>query len=345
MTAPEAGEAADISLPADLSIGRVVRGAVRDRLDEWGVPDDASYRAMIVATELASNALLHAAPPYLLRLSTDGRGVHISIHDSLVLTPSVRQYDALALTGRGLQLVADCSRSWGVRSREDGKEVWADVSFEDDDEPPSMMETSGFDSGESTDSDEPVGTTATTGAPGAPGPPGGPGATGTTGAGLFGPGSDSRVRFLGVPIDAYLALQEWNDGVVRECELIAALEPPPADMPPRLLELAIRLSGRFATEREGYRDVVAEARTEGITHVELDGSWPQPSAASVQAAGAFLAMMEELDGYCRTGILLTEPPDRVVVELRRWFVTEMRAQILLGEAPIPFDETDGPERV
>jgi hypothetical protein len=153
------------------------------------------------------------------------------------------------------------------------------------------------------------------------------------------------VRFLGVPIDAYLALQEWNDGVVRECELIAALEPPPADMPPRLLELAIRLSGRFATEREGYRDVVAEARTEGITHVELDGSWPQPSAASVQAAGAFLAMMEELDGYCRSGILLTEPPDRVVVELRRWFVTEMRAQILLGEAPIPFDETDGPERV
>jgi hypothetical protein len=273
---------------------------------------------MIVATELASNALLHAAPPYLLRLSTDGRGVHISIHDSLVLTPSLRQYDELALTGRGLQLVADCSRSWGVRGREDGKEVWADVAFEDDDEPPSVMETSGLDT------NEPVGTTAAT-APSA--------------------AADSVVRFLGVPIDAYLALQEWNDAVVRECELIAALEPAPADMPARLLELAVRLSGRFAAAREGYRDVVAEARAEGITSVDLDGSWPQPSEASVEAAGAFLDMMEELDGYCRTGILLTEPPDPAVVDLRRWFVTEMRAQVLRNEAPTPFGTTDSRKRV
>ncbi|MDQ1393474.1 MAG: hypothetical protein QOF30_2451 [Acidimicrobiaceae bacterium] len=153
------------------------------------------------------------------------------------------------------------------------------------------------------------------------------------------------VHFLGVPIDAYLALQEWNDAVVRECELIAALEPAPADMPARLLELAIRLSGRFAAAREGYREVVAEARAGGTTHVELEGRWPQPSEASVEAAVAFLAMMEELDDYCRIGVLLTEPPMPVVADLRRWFVTEMRAQVLLGDAPTPFRESGDRKQV
>jgi hypothetical protein len=57
------------------------------------------------------------------------------------------------------------------------------------------------------------------------------------------------VRFLGVPVDAYLKLQEWNDAIVRECELIAALQPTPPGLPPRLLELAVCLPERFAAGR------------------------------------------------------------------------------------------------
>jgi hypothetical protein len=286
-----------------LSIGQVVRGVIRQRAGLWGLSDDVAYRAMIVATELASNAVLHAAPPYVLRLSSHNQRVRIAIQDSLGLTPALRQYDALALTGRGLRLVADCSTSWGVRGREAGKEVWAEVPFLDDGAPPATMQSSGIAAPR-----EPVAETR-------------------------------MVRFCAVPVGVYLALQEWNDAVVRECELIAALEPVPTDLPARLLELAVRLSGRFASERENFREVTAQARADGASTVDLDERWPATGAAAVAAADAFLAMMEELDEFCRTDILLAEPPDPDVVRLRRWFVTEMRSQLLDEAAPLPFRET------
>ncbi len=146
-----------------------------------------------------------------------------------------------------------------------------------------------------------------------------------------------RVRFLEVPVDTYLALQEWNDAVVRECELIAALDSPP-DLPARLLELAVRLSDHFARQSESYRDVVAHAHAEGASLVELEERWPEPVDAAVAAADAYLTMMEELDGFCLTDLLLAEPAAPDVVRLRRWFVTEMRAQLVDHQHPTPFDQ-------
>lgn len=147
--------------------------------------------------------------------------------------------------------------------------------------------------------------------------------------------SGIRVRFLEVPVDTYLALQEWNDAVVRECELIAALDSPP-DLPARLLELAVDLSDHFARQSESYRDVVAHARAEGTPIVELEQAPPHPVEAGVAAADAFLAMMEELDAFCHTDLLLTEPAAPDVARLRRWFVTELRAQSLDRQPPTPF---------
>ncbi len=311
MTTQEIGDTTDIPLPADLSIGRVVRRAIADRGAEWDLPDDLTHAAMIVATELASNALRHAAPPYVLRLSAIGQRVRIVVGDSVALPPTVRHYGDLALTGRGLRLVADCSSEWGVEGGESGKEVWAEVTARPGG-PTATMQTG--ETGRAEDAGAP--------APGAP-----------------------MVRFLGVPVATYLALQEWNDAVVRECQLIAALEAAPEHLPPRLLELAVVLSERFASEREGFRDVLARAREDGATTVDLEESWPSPSEPAVAAANAFLAMMEELDDFSRTDLLLSHAPDPGVVRLRGWFVTEMQAQLLEHADPTPYRETDDPSDV
>ncbi len=156
------------------------------------------------------------------------------------------------------------------------------------------------------------------------------------------PTSDVRtVQFLGVPIATYLALQEWNDALVRECGQIAALGPGHSHLPPRLVDLAGLLSERFAEESEAYRDTVAAARSRGSDVVDLVGTWHQPTGASIEAAEAFLAMMEELDGFCQTDVLLTEAPPLDVVRLRRWFVVEMRDQLRHGATPHRFPaETD-----
>ncbi|MDQ1429360.1 MAG: hypothetical protein QOK39_2836 [Acidimicrobiaceae bacterium] len=143
------------------------------------------------------------------------------------------------------------------------------------------------------------------------------------------------VQFLGVPIATYLALQEWNDALVRECGQIAALGPGHSGLPPRLVDLAGLLSERFAEESEAYRDTVAAAQSKGSEVVDLIGTWHQPTA-SIEAAEAYLAMMEELDGFCRTDVLLTEAPPLDVIVLRRWFVVEMRDQLRHGAMPHRF---------
>jgi hypothetical protein len=146
----------------------------------------------------------------------------------------------------------------------------------------------------------------------------------------------ATVKFLGVPIATYLALQEWNDALVRECGLIAALGPGHSDLPTRLVDLAGLLSERFAAESEGFRDAVAAAESRGSEVVDLVGTWRQPTAGSIRAAEAFLEMMEELDGFCQTDVLLTEAPPPDVIGLRRWFVVEMRAQLRDGATPHPY---------
>lgn len=247
---------------------------------------------------------MHAAPPYLLRLSADSSCLRVAVCDSLALTPRLRRYDDLAATGRGLQLVAHCSTSWGVTPNTTGKEVWAAVPYvEHEQVPPTMLTAPGTDVGPADGADAPA---------------------------------RAVVRFLAVPVDAYLALQTWNDAVNRECGLIAALGPVRSDLPSRLVDLAIWLSGRFASDREGYREIVADARARGLDVIDLFGRWPEPVSPAVAAAEAFLAMVTELDGFCRTGVLLTEAPEPEVVRLRRWFVTETRSQLLEGGDPTPY---------
>jgi hypothetical protein len=148
--------------------------------------------------------------------------------------------------------------------------------------------------------------------------------------------SPATVQFLGVPVATYLALQEWNDALVRECGLIAALGPGHSNLPSRLVDLAGLLSERFAAESEGFRDTVSAAETRGSEVVDLVGTWRPPTAGSIKAAEDFLAMMEELDGFCQTDDLLTEAPPADVIGLRRWFVVEMVAQLRDGATPHRF---------
>lgn len=58
-------------------------------------------------------------------------------------------------------------------------------------------------------------------------------------------------------------------------------------------------------------------------------------ADAVPVARAYVALLDEMDGYCREGLLLTVPPDPRVTELRHWFVEQAAAQLLYGRAAVP----------
>lgn len=120
------------ALPQTPEAVAAVRRGVRQVLKEWGLMDIAED-ALLVTSELVTNALLHALPPATLRLSrfrSDGRQtLRVDVTD---LGPvggprgSATEADADE-HGRGLGIVAALSARHGVRVDSDGITRWADL--------------------------------------------------------------------------------------------------------------------------------------------------------------------------------------------------------------------------
>lgn len=80
----------------------------------------------LCVSELVTNALDHAAPPFELRLACDPRRVRIEVSDATTARPVPRVVEPSSLRGRGLQFVNDTAASWGVDAHPGGKTVWAE---------------------------------------------------------------------------------------------------------------------------------------------------------------------------------------------------------------------------
>ncbi|WKX11540.1 ATP-binding protein [Streptomyces sp. NL15-2K] len=101
-------------------------------LKYWGMADwERADDVALCVSELATNALLHGAPPgrgFLLRVRYDGDVVRVEVHDSGRGEPRVA--DEADEGGRGLLLVAALADKWGVGERKPGKVVWAECAME-----------------------------------------------------------------------------------------------------------------------------------------------------------------------------------------------------------------------
>ncbi|MCP3800673.1 ATP-binding protein [Allokutzneria sp. A3M-2-11 16] len=93
-----------------------------------GVSEECVHGAQLLATELATNAFEHGRPPRRLSFRRDDRArlVHLEVRDSdPVGTPTPGRSRLGAHRGRGLTLIAEFARDWGIRRQPNGKAVWA----------------------------------------------------------------------------------------------------------------------------------------------------------------------------------------------------------------------------
>ena len=106
------------------------RGFVAAHLDAWGLSQLADS-AVLVVSELVTNAVVHAQSPYetliATRLERLECGVRIEVHDRSGSKPERRDASADDESGRGLALVdALTGGHWGVSDRDGpGKMLWA----------------------------------------------------------------------------------------------------------------------------------------------------------------------------------------------------------------------------
>lgn len=110
--------------PAGVS---AARRFVRASCLEGGRPD-LSDEACLVASELVSNALVHAPGGCELRVRCGPSALRIEVLDEGPGTPDPREASDDDEHGRGLQIVATLCFAWGVEAAEgDRKAVWAEL--------------------------------------------------------------------------------------------------------------------------------------------------------------------------------------------------------------------------
>jgi anti-sigma regulatory factor (Ser/Thr protein kinase) len=83
--------------------------------------------AHLVLSELATNAVIHAATPFSVSVSCDASALRIAVRDRCATRPVLRAAEPAARSGQGLNLVAAVARDWGVEPAPDGKTVWAEL--------------------------------------------------------------------------------------------------------------------------------------------------------------------------------------------------------------------------
>lgn len=123
------------ALPATPASVGAARRKMRELLGAWSVGDDAVDNALLVTSELVTNALTHTASERIVcRLRLSAGRLHVEVEDENRggTLPSQRMPGPDEQCGRGLLLVGILSSDWGVRDAPhgSGRIVWAELPDE-----------------------------------------------------------------------------------------------------------------------------------------------------------------------------------------------------------------------
>ncbi|MEU9229568.1 SpoIIE family protein phosphatase [Streptomyces massasporeus] len=115
-------------LPARSDAPARARTQVAALLRRWGTRDETRDNALLLVSELVTNAVRFAEGPVTVRLIRAGHGLLCEVGDSGNGRPRLRRGDLLDNGGRGLSIVHRLTTRWGVRWTDTGKVVWAEVA-------------------------------------------------------------------------------------------------------------------------------------------------------------------------------------------------------------------------
>jgi len=123
-----------MSRPAQLTLAprlpsvQVARRFVRDQCARNSMSAARRDDALLLTSELVTNAVLHGRSEVCLEVERDAAVLRVTVVDENSRYPQPVVEDLDALDGRGLALVASLARRWGVTDRPMGKAVWFELA-------------------------------------------------------------------------------------------------------------------------------------------------------------------------------------------------------------------------
>ena len=290
------------SIGGELGDVAEVRHAISGWLREWhltNLVDDVE----LVASELLTNAILHAGGDIDVVIQRHDRGVRVTVTDQRPdLVPALQavpidrlgddELDMLAwsvfegaTTGRGLLLVDAFADAWGVEIAAGSKKVWAEVGTGRHlPRPPAP---------------EPV-------VPAVP---------------------CAHVSLEGVPVRLVLLSAANMDDLVRELQTTDFA----SEVASELAALGEQLVQDTVAQREPLRIAAREALRKRAQRMDVELEVPP---GQVEVLRRFVGLTGQVEVLCRDGVLLSEAPSDELTAFRRWYVDELDRQVS-GHAPIP----------
>ena len=120
-----------MEFPADRTAPSQARRFVADTLRSWDLPSDVTEDAVLLVSELVTNALLHARSAPVVEIDHDVEHLRCVVVDNSSVVPRRRRYANDAATGRGIALVETLASRWGVDvDSGSGKRVWFELAID-----------------------------------------------------------------------------------------------------------------------------------------------------------------------------------------------------------------------
>lgn len=289
-----------------LAVVPEARRWVRARLA--GAAPAVTDTAVLLTSELVTNAVLHAGTEVAVRAGETAGGVRVAVEDRSPAPPAPRRFEPDATTGRGLVLVEHLASRWGVDAGPDGKVVWVEI-------------------------DDPAGTPA-------PGPDAADRpADGPVAAGL---GGQRPVVLYHTPVGALLRAFQAYEGIFRELRLLVERRPGLADAAPgQLLDALDRLAACFAGSDTAAAAAFEAAVADGTVHIDLAYELPLAVGPAGEACDRLL---DEAEAFARAEGMLGPLPDDEAVAVRKWLLWELVRQAEGGD-PVPWPDSTWARRL
>jgi PAS domain S-box-containing protein len=281
---------------------------LRATLDDAGVAEDTVDTAILLTSELVTNAVLHARTDVRVTVVV-GSEVRVEVRDESGMLPTSRSHALDSMTGRGLNIVGQLADDYGVEVENEhgfgggqaslGKTVWFSLAgSRHDGHPvcpdhfPDLVPTSG---------------------------------------------PTVTVEWLGLPLLLFQVVLEHNEALMREFALERLGELVSTDL------LAAPPVAAAAAARARLAQAVAEHRPSagGERHADVTLRL-EPS--DVHALAGLLPVLNDAEKLSAAGRILTQPALPELRQLREWCVTEIVRQAG-GEAPTPWSTPYVEDRV